>query len=686
MALNRAPFRYLFRFCCDPGFNDEKEIEALEQYTREALIDDAVVFANVEEINTGHMSFSEQDKYLSMMKKIGKTLEKTGCTFSVNQWHSVMHADLGKTLRPDQHFRRMVDMNGQEASLCVCPLCREWQQYIGHIYQRYARLDASILWVEDDFRLHNHDPLVWGGCFCEEHMRLYSQRAGKSLIREEFIKGVLKPGQPHPYRKIWLDVSRETLLSAAAAINKAIREVNSQVSIGLMSSVPYIHAAEGRDWHQLLQILCRGQAPVDRVHLPAYQEMAPSQYLHRFNMISMQCASMLPGDCAIYPELENYPFSRFSKSHAFTRFQLLSALPLGNPGITLDLYDLNGNGIVWEEGYQRVLRDTKPYLCEMTDLGVFGGAHGGIKVLYSPDSSYTLHTEKGQSMEELYPREGFFAAILPAFGIPFAYTDTIEDDGEPYAMTGQVLRNFSHAEIESLFRDHPVLLDGEAAETLCDMGLGNLAGIERVKWMKQDSGEYTYEETVDDGVYCGRQHARASAVISCSDALHVTYAPDAQTRVYSAFYDSYRQKKAPCMVRTRGRVILYPFGHFPDPMSIPAMLLTTARKEILQKMLRDAGIRVPMVENAPYLEPYLRMAGGKKYLYLVNGSLDTAENIRISCPGLSGRGSVILWPSEGKRAEAVLETQNGIFLLPRAISPMESLLVLLPDHEKGEAQ
>ena len=136
-------------------------------------VDDVAVFANVEELNVGHMSFEQQDVYLSMMKRIRDLLAPRGIRFSVNQWHSVMHADLGKRLSAEQRFRPMVDANGRAADLCVCPLCGEWQQYISELYARYASLEPSIVWVEDDFRLHNHDPLNWGGCFCDEHMRLY---------------------------------------------------------------------------------------------------------------------------------------------------------------------------------------------------------------------------------------------------------------------------------------------------------------------------------------------------------------------------------------------------------------------------------------------------------------------------------------------------------------------------------
>lgn len=62
-----------------PGFNDAEEIQALLRYVDEADIDDVAVFANVEEINTGHMSFDEQDVYLAMMRKISCAAGRKRC-------------------------------------------------------------------------------------------------------------------------------------------------------------------------------------------------------------------------------------------------------------------------------------------------------------------------------------------------------------------------------------------------------------------------------------------------------------------------------------------------------------------------------------------------------------------------------------------------------------------------------
>ena len=51
-----------------------------------------------------------------------------------------------------------------------CNMDEAWQDYFVKLYARYAAFRPNILWVEDDFRLHNHDPLLWGGCFCPAHM------------------------------------------------------------------------------------------------------------------------------------------------------------------------------------------------------------------------------------------------------------------------------------------------------------------------------------------------------------------------------------------------------------------------------------------------------------------------------------------------------------------------------------
>lgn len=677
-------FRYCFRFCCDPGFNDEVETEHLLRFCEAARVDDVMVFVNVQELNTGHLDAAEQERYLALLRRLSPLLSARGITLSVNHWHTLMHADLGKSFRPDQPFRAMVDARGTAATLCVCPLCGAWQTYMGEVYARYAALHPDTVWVEDDFRFHNHEPLDWGGCFCDEHMRLFSERAGlpagEVLSRAAFLAGVLQPGEPHPYRKIWLDVCRESLESAAQAIAAAVHAVDPRVKIGLMSSVPYVHAAEGRDWKRLLALLAGGNPPVSRVHLPAYQETAPSKYLQAFHMVSMHNRALLPAGTLVYPELENYPYSRFSKSRRFTRFQLLSALAMDVAGMTIDLFDLNGRGIIARDGYQHMLREVKPYLNRLNGLGVFARPRRGVCVLTNPDAAYRLHTREGRSLEELYPHEVFWAGLLPAMGVPFYYGTAVEQARGVAAVSGQYLRNLTRAQVEQLFRDNFVLLNGDAVDTLVSLGLGGLAGIESIRWLRQNSGAYTYEQVAEGRRYTGVERARASAVISAADAVSVSYAPSARVEAYSRFYDSFRRDRGPCEAVVDGRVFVYPFGNFSSPQDIPPMLLNDVRQELLQDVLAASRrLDAPMVCGAPYLAPYCMDDGGRTCLYLVNGALDAVDGLVLHVGGGARTVRVAALPSDDHEVHFAAQVRAGMCRLPLAVAPMESVLLVLEE-------
>ncbi|MEN6637170.1 MAG: hypothetical protein ABFC56_15060 [Clostridiaceae bacterium] len=672
-------FRYCFRFCCDPGFNDEIELPKLLAFCDEARVDDVMVFVNVEELNTGHMDEREQDVWLDLLRRIRSLLRERGITLSVNHWHSLMHADLGKRFHADQPFRAMVDPDGNAAELCVCPLDESWRAYIARIYARYAALAPDTVWVEDDFRYHNHDPLHWGGCFCDEHMRRFSARLGRTISREEFVAELLSPGEPSPCRQVWLDECRAGLEGAANAIETAVHAVDPGVKVGLMSSVPYVHSAEGRNWKALLSALSGKQnPPVSRIHLPAYQELVPWKYLQAFHMVSYVNRALLAPETLVYPELENYPYSRFSKSRTFTRFQLLSSLALNLSGMTIDLFDLNGRGIIEQDGFGPMLREVKPVLNAMQESGAFTKSRKGVCVLIDERASYALHTKAGENMEELYPEEVFWAGLLPAMGVPMYIGTAPEDAHGVCAVSGQYFRNLTTEQIEKLFAENFVLLNGDALDTILSLGLGHLAGVASAVWMAQNSGAYTYEQVTNGKIYTGVPNARASSVISGADALDISYLPNAEKAEYSALYDSFRKRRSSCEVVVENRVLLYPFGRFGSPPDIPPMLLSDVRQEILQDVLSSScRMTAPMVEGSPYLVPYAFADEDAMYCYLVNGALDAANGVSLHFTKQDEIYAISVLPSRGEASEFTIKIEQGRCILPVQIPSMVSALITM---------
>lgn len=671
-------YLYMFRFCCDPGFNDEEELAALSRVVDEALIDDVMVFANVQEINTGHMSFAEQDEYLSLMERVQELLAPRGVTMSVNQWHSLMHADAGKRLRPDQDFGVMVDPAGRSAELCVCPLDESWQRYIAELYARYARLEPRNLWVEDDFRLHNHAPLDWGGCFCDRHLELFAERIGHPVEREEFVRGLLAPGPPHPYRAVWLDVARDTLVRVAARIEDAVQKVSPVPRIALMSSVPSVHAVEGRDWAALLRAFAGAHRPADRIHLPAYVEPDAAGYLMAFNRISMHTRALLPPDAEVYPELENFPYSRFAKSRRFTRFQLLSAQPLDPDGMTIDLYDLNGNGIVAGEGYERMLREVKPFLKAGRASRVFGAPAVGVRVMHDQRSAWMLYTDRGEAMEELAPRETFFAGLLPAMGIPFSFCDDPGVRGEVIAVSGQYLRNLSPDAVSGLLAGNAAILDGEAVETLVSLGLGELVRARSVRWSPAEVGHAAYEQFSSPAL--GIARPRVSTMILSADAALIDYGDASGVEELSALHAADRTRLASGEVIVDGTLLVLPFGRVPATEPIPRMMLNPFRQAVLQTFVaRHAGGSVPLVVDAPHAHPYAYAVGDDLFVYLVNGASDPLEEIRMTWRGATPRLVEAMASSDPEPAWRRVETacEDDALALLTPLPSLESVLLRL---------
>lgn len=624
-------FIYTLRYTIQPGHHEEQRIKTLLQFCRQAQIDDVAFFINVEELNRGHLTREETEPWIKLILRCKEKLTPLGITTSMNPWTTLLHTDRGRSLKPGQNFRRMVDPYGGEASAVVCPSCPEWRRYISETYACYATVKPHILWVEDDIRLHNHDPLLWGGCFCEAHMEMFSEEAGKKLTREEFVRGLLKPGKPHPYRKIWLDVMGRTMRELAEEIGRAVHTVSPGTRVGLMSSAPGAHCAEGRDWDGMLRGLAGDMPMVSRPNLPAYVEASAQGYLWNFCTMSRMVGAMLPESTEIYPELESVPNTRFSKSRSFTRFQVETSLALGADGIMLNIFDMMGNGVMLSEEYQGVLDGCKPFMSAVAKLGLKAGKQKGVKVLFSSGSSAVIRTDKGESMRELYPKEGFFAGLLTAFGIPVAYTEEKAHQGSIIAISGQYFRNLNEKEIKNLFDNNFIILEGEAAYTLLDMGLGNLAGMAGAGWIGQDTGIQAYEQVCDGRTYCGLEEARLSLQYSAGQFLNIKYgrAPS----LITVAKDPYGETVGNGMAIYDHRVLLLPFGHFGNNVQ---KHLNKVRQEIFQGVLKGMGRELcpVFVEGDPYVLACLYELGKQTALILSNFSSDKMEQVKIHAPSV----------------------------------------------------
>ena len=670
-------FRYILRCAIQPGFHEQEQTKTLLAFCRAAKIDDVAFFVNCEEVNQGHLSAEETEKWLTFIRGAGKKLETLGVTTSLNPWHTLLHGDRGRRLHPGQKFNLMVDYTGRKTSAQICPLCPEWRSYIKGIFEQYASVRPDIIWVEDDFRFHNHAPLKWGGCFCNRHMKEFSRILGEKVSRRKFFEHVVSPGSPSKYRKAWLLFNRKTMAELAGLFGKAVSRMSPKTKVGLMTSVPSVHCAEGRNWKDVLVNLAGKNAIVVRPHLPAYAEYSPGQYLWNFAGISLHTQAAMPADSVLYPEIDNLNVSnsRFSKSQRFARFQILLALAMGSRGITLNIFDMIGNGVNPTEKYERVLRSSKPFFHAIAKLRLNGRIQRGIRVLFSSKSSEFIHCRTGKAMEELYPKEVFWSQLLSCFGIANVLTEDAGQQGEIVAVSGQYFRSITRIQIRDLFLNNLVLLDGEAVETLCDLGLGRLAGVKGCKWVPMDNGEIAYEEVSDGSSYCGLPDARMSAQGFAGDALLVDYLtpPSIKTNLM----DPAGKLKGPGVVTCGANVVIIPYGHMPE---FPIAHLTPVRQALMKSVLtglaENRGTLAYTCDN-PYMPLFCYDFPDKKVLFVANSTLDDTDDVGVFVGDAKFKSAAILDSVTGNNRKMAAKIANGVLRLDEPLKSLEAVAVIL---------
>ena len=79
----------------------------------------------------------------------------------------------------------MIGETGANNGLSPCSLCENWQAYLIEIFCHLTReIEPVAMWIEDDWRLHNHgEEMGFGGCFCNVCLERFAQKTGEATAK-----------------------------------------------------------------------------------------------------------------------------------------------------------------------------------------------------------------------------------------------------------------------------------------------------------------------------------------------------------------------------------------------------------------------------------------------------------------------------------------------------------------------
>lgn len=515
-------FFHTLRYQIPQDHFEKERISDLVEYCKKYGFSDVTLFLNAEECNLGHITLDEAKPRVESMKRVACALRAVGITVSLNPWMEVGHLDRNKPLKGNQkNWTLMVDYEGRVSQSCVCMLDKNWREYFKTLYTYVvSELKPNIVWVEDDFRMHNHAPLKYGGCFCDMHMKLYNKRLGTNYSREEFAEKLVGECDDRT-RKAWMEVSREVMNDFASFLGDVYRSCDKNVRVGLMSSKHTEHSLEYRDWMTVHKNLSADSVPINRLHLPCYEERASKDYYRDFFIYPFMLRSLLPENCIIYPEQENSAFNSFGKEPEFLQFQIEGALPLQIEGMTHDIFGFVGNGPKENEQYCRVVRDVTPYLEGVMPEIKYSELEG---IIIPMDELSAYKRTNVKDFYDFYPDEHYFGGFLGTAGIPCKPSTKKEFFNRTVALSNGAINCFTNEEIVALFKNNRIILDGGAVLKLLDRGLGYLIKAKSATRCKCEFDPQSQEEVVDDVIIDGIKGYRASAYSRAGDYVKIEYA------------------------------------------------------------------------------------------------------------------------------------------------------------------
>jgi hypothetical protein len=248
-------------------------------------------------------------------------------------------------------------------------------------------------------------------------------------------------------------------------------------------------------------------------------------------------------------------------------------------------------------------------------------------------------------------------------GIANTYCIDGDPDNNIVAVSGQYFRNLDEGRIRRLFSCNFVIMDGEAAHTLFDMGHGGLAGIMDAVWHPMESGFQAYEQACG-GYYAGVDEARVSAQTCVGDFLEIAWVGGA--KLISEARRASGKVAGVGMVAYDSRVLVLPNGRFGSIQGY----LAPIRQSMLQAVLADMDCQF---ERPAYVvaEPNILLCqytlDGRNAMMLTNCSNDETGAIKIviRCTAYHGimeldRYNTIPTPSEARPEGTTVVLEKGL--------------------------
>lgn len=453
-----------------PQYNTEAKLQRLIDFLKNhrPLAQEISFFTEGDGCDWRYVTPDDIEQRAAFLKRAVGIVRAEGFIPVINILNTLGHSDDGGPEAPVPAWRKMVGLDGTQTRHCGCPADPALLDYVRFKYEQFARCGADRYWIDDDLRVHNHNPVHWG-CFCPQCVADFSRRTGMKFDLPS-MENALRTDRK--IRAAWVARAAEVSQTLLAACAQGVRNGNPGADIGLMTGDVASMADAGVDlekWLSELTTITGGRGWL-RPGGGFWDDGHPRSMLGKLHGVA-NTIDRVPKEVGVTYEMENYPFTLGSKSAKMTGVECLMAiLSTRLDGIMFDMLDLAGNELSVHERWVGDLEKWLPLWNQAAEI-VKGTVPVGWRPMYSLQH-FQQHTQErppGQMHSSDYQKP----CALQLAGVPITGFST---GAAGYLLGGEAARGMSLEELTALLQK-PLIMDGDAAERFLALGLGDRIGL-----------------------------------------------------------------------------------------------------------------------------------------------------------------------------------------------------------------
>ncbi len=484
----------------------------------------------------------ELDKAITAFAEYKNVFEKNG--IEVGAWLDSFGHGAGllgmKGSEKKNRFVRQTGFWGGKTPDTVCPLDKDFRDLFLKYVKKFACVKPSLIMFDDDFRLSVRSYGI--GCACRLHMKEYAKRIGCRLPKPYLFSKIFS-GKPNRYRTIWLEMSRDTLISFAKDVRKAVDDVCPDIRVGACTCYD-TWDWEGTDGIEIAYAFAGKTRPFMRFIGAPYWE-----YTHGCENICdvveytrMQQAWCQSEDIEVFAEGDVYPRPRYIVPARGLELYDTVIRACGDCGILKYMFDyVNEYG--YETGYSELHIRNENYRKFFSQC--FSGARPiGVRVIEKMHKFENSYIDRDISLPELDNFPEFIKTMIRPFGNPFGKIRYMEQyffgraqkvlvpNGIPVIYSGDGICNACFGD-NAYFVDERdfakgMILDERAARILTKRGFD--VGFETSEKIKTTQEYYENGKTI-----LGLKGSRYFRGMTCRPNAHETSWFDGKKRYVSSY-------------------------------------------------------------------------------------------------------------------------------------------------------